>query len=124
VLRSCYNRRMSDAADFSVDSSAHPSEAHAWALKATGDLDMESAPKLTEAVKTLADQGAALIVLDLTDVSFLDSTGLRAIVSANTVLEAHGGRLMIDGMSGAARRVLEITSLLEHYTHQRDADPA
>ena len=111
---------------FSFDTStvdAHEHE-HGWLLKARGDLDLDSADKLYEGVASLAEHDATLVVLDLTDVEFLDSTGLRAIVNAGDLLKKRGGRLIIDGMSGAAKRVLEITSLLEHYsTDRRATDP-
>jgi anti-sigma B factor antagonist len=104
---------------FSFDTSAVDDHEHGWLLKARGDLDLDSADGLYQGVAELAERGAKLVVLDLTDVEFLDSTGLRAIVNAGDLLKDRGGRLVIDGMSGAAKRVLEITSLLEHYS----ADP-
>ena len=52
-------------------------------------------------------------MLDLTDVSFVDSTGLRSIVRASRLLVDAGGQLTVSGLSGAAERVLELTGLLE-----------
>jgi anti-anti-sigma factor len=104
-----------------VDAKDHE---HGWLLKARGDLDLDSADRLYEGIAALAEHHATLVVLDLIDVEFLDSTGLRAIVKAGDLLKERGGQLIIDGMSGAAKRVLEITSLLEHYTAdpRRDSD--
>jgi len=97
---------------------------HGWLLKARGDLDLDSADQLYQGIANLAEHHATLVVLDLTDVEFLDSTGLRAIVNAGDLLKERGGRLIIDGMSGAAKRVLEITSLLEHCSSDpRAGDP-
>jgi anti-sigma B factor antagonist len=100
---------------FSFDTANSAGTPHAWDLRARGDLDLSSADRLYQGIVDLTDRGATLVVLNLSDVTFVDSTGLRAIVNAADVLEKRGGRLVIDGMSGAAKRVLEITSLLEHY---------
>ena len=55
------------------------------------------------------------MILDLSRVSFIDSSGLRAVLSASNRLEAANGRLVVQGMSGAVERVFEITGLLERY---------
>jgi anti-sigma B factor antagonist len=56
-----------------------------------------------------------LIVLDASDVEFLDSSGLRVIVASGIRLSNAGGRLLIEGMSGAVQRVLEVSGLIEQY---------
>ena len=53
-------------------------------------------------------------------VEFLDSYGLRAIIAVGNSLSALGRRLPIDGMSGAVRRVLEISGVLERYRARTD----
>ncbi len=95
-------------------------KAQAYRLVARGDLDMASAPILSEAFATLVGDGATLVVLDATDVEFLDSYGLRAIIAAGNSLSALGGQLLIEGMSGAVRRVLEISGVLERYRARTD----
>ena len=66
-------------------------------------------------VRALADDGAKLVVLDASDVGFLDSSGLRVIVNTGQALTSAGGRLVIDGMSPAVHRVLEVSGLLDQY---------
>src|SRR4051794_8679360 len=94
---------------FSFDTSSVEAQdhEHGWLLKARGELDLDSADGLYQGIAALAEHHATLVVLDLTDVEFLDSTGLRAIVNAGDLLKERGGQLIIDGMSGAAKRVLE-----------------
>jgi len=55
------------------------------------------------------------VILDASGVSFLDSSGIRAIVTASNALEAQGGRLLIEGMRGAVQRVMEVAGLLDKY---------
>ena len=95
-------------------------KAQAYRLVARGELDMASAPILSEAFASLVGNGATLVVLDATDVEFLDSYGLRAIIAAGNSLSALGGQLLIEGMSGAVRRVLEISGVLERYRARTD----
>ena len=80
-----------------------------------GDVDMETAPKLAKVLEDLIEEGVSLVVLDASGVGFLDSSGLRAIVIANSKMTDFGGRLLIEGMSGAVQRVLEVSGLIEQY---------
>ena len=61
------------------------------------------------------DEGATVIVLDASAVDFVDSSGLRAIIRCGSRIADNGGRLFIDGMSGAVQRVLEISGLIDRY---------
>lgn len=90
-----------------------------YRLVAAGEIDLASAHRLSEAVEKLIDRGANTVVVDATKVEFMDSSGLRAIVQCDKALSAVGGRLMIDGMTAAVRQVLEISSLIDHYSRDR-----
>jgi anti-sigma B factor antagonist len=88
----------------------------AWSVRARGTLDLETAPQLQERLDGLIDNGAALIVLRLGDVEFLDSSGIRTIVGAARRLRDSGGKLFISEASGAAQQVLEIAGVLNDLT--------
>ncbi len=98
---------------FGVDHAAVDGKTHAFRLTLRGELDQSTTDKLRSAIDDLITDGARLIVLDLADVSFLDSTGLRAILAAAQMLRDRDGRLTCEGLSGAAGRVLELTGTLE-----------
>lgn len=89
--------------------------AHGYRVVAKGDVDLDTAPRLAQAIGALIDEGATLIVLDAGGIDFLDSSGLRVIVNCDNRLSAAGGRLLIDGISGAVQRVLEVSGLIEQY---------
>jgi anti-anti-sigma factor len=74
-----------------------------------GDLDLGAAPTLDEHLRSLERDGVEAIILDLRDLSFLDSTGLRALLGASGRASNDGHRLAIVGASGPARRLFEIT---------------
>jgi anti-sigma B factor antagonist len=78
-----------------------------------GDLDLHVAPALREAIASTIDRGTSSLVLDLTGVTFVDSTALGAMLGAMQRLEGRGGRLRVVVPQSDVRRVFEIT-LLDH----------
>lgn len=90
-------------------------QARGFRLAAHGEIDVDTAPRLADALDALVDGGATMVVLDASDIHFLDSSGLRVIVSAGQQLADRGGRLLIEGMSGAVQRVLEVSGVIEHF---------
>jgi anti-sigma B factor antagonist len=88
---------------------------HGFRVALRGEVDAGTAHKLADTLDALVDDGAKLVVLDASDVEFLDSSGLRVIVNTGVKLSNAGGRLLIEGMSGAVQRVLEVSGLLEQY---------
>ena len=79
-------------------------------LALMGELDLSSAPTLRACLEQL-DPGVEEIVVDLTDVSFMDSTGLALLVSTEHTLTTRGGRLTVRRPSGAVRRVLMVSGV-------------
>jgi anti-anti-sigma factor len=63
-------------------------------VRLKGELTLQTAPALTTALGQLAAEHAAgTLLIDLRDVSYLDSTCLSAMLEARRVQERHGGRL-------------------------------
>ena len=79
-----------------------------------GELDPHTAPLLAREVERLIGQGSTTVVLELSKLRFIDSSGLRVVVSAHRELEAQGGRLSLRSPSATAKRLLEITGLVDH----------
>jgi anti-sigma B factor antagonist len=80
-----------------------------------GELDAYSAPGLEEEVaKLLADEVTEL-VFDLSETKFLDSSGLRAILTAQRRLADRDGKLALRAPSEPVRRLLDITGLTDHF---------
>lgn len=61
-------------------------------LAVRGEVDVSSAPDLREALDELVASGAQTVIVDLSEVGFLDSTGLGVLVGArNTLVDGGGG---------------------------------
>jgi anti-sigma B factor antagonist len=77
-----------------------------------GELDMSNAPSLVETLTKDAGAGRNVAV-DLSGVSFIDSSAIGGLVSAGQALADAGGRLQIGPRSDTVARVLEITGLAQ-----------
>ena len=80
-----------------------------------GELDASTAPDLAELCHSVHADGARDLVIDLTDTSFLDSSGLRALIEAHRLF-SDGGNLALSHASEPVRRLLEITGLDDYFT--------
>ncbi len=82
-------------------------------VKVSGELDIQGAPMLEEEFRGLLARGVKAVVVDMSSVTFLDSTGLRALIVGREELLAGGATLSLEGVSGVVERVLQMTGLLE-----------
>ena len=76
-----------------------------------GEIDASSSGAFSDGLLDAAESGTGPIVVNLGDVSFLDSSGLHALVHAR---ESAGPRLRLGTVNPTVRRVLEMTALLGH----------
>jgi anti-sigma B factor antagonist len=76
----------------------------------SGEIDLASAPAVWEAIEPVLED-ASCVVVDLSDVRFIDSTGLSVLVRAHRRLGSHGGILIVRSPSETAGRVLRVTGL-------------
>jgi len=85
-------------------------------VRAAGELDVNTAPELREQLARLIAADTSLIVVDLADVSFVDSTALSVLVSALKRLRQADGDLELASPNPSVRRVFEITGLTRLFT--------
>jgi anti-sigma B factor antagonist len=76
-----------------------------------GRIDMASAPAFREQVKQLVESGSKHVVVDLGDVSFIDSSGLGAIIGCLKMARQADGELRIACANQQVLLVLDLTSL-------------
>jgi len=79
----------------------------AW-LRATGELDIATAPQLAEMLGQ-AEERCQRVVLDLRELTFMDSAGVHAIIDATLRATAAGRRLVLVRGPSHVDRVFELT---------------
>jgi anti-sigma B factor antagonist len=89
--------------------SVSPSAASQATIVATGDLDLESAEDLEREVRQLRGRGVVRVVIDLRGVEFLDSTGLRVLISLRNDAKRQRQELCLVRPAPSVRRVFTLT---------------
>ncbi|HLU56968.1 MAG TPA: STAS domain-containing protein [Pseudonocardia sp.] len=102
------NESTQPCADFLETSLTRPRPG-AVVLTVRGEIDTLTAPEFTAATDELLTSSGEILVMDLTDVRFLASSGLAVLISAAHRAEDRGTRLRLVVTSRAVRRPLEIT---------------
>jgi anti-anti-sigma factor len=92
-----------------VISRSREEERHKLILR--GELDLVTAPELEDTVAALCLEGVRELTLDMRQVVFMDSSGLRTVLASMDMCRLHGCELML--VPGAAcRRLFEITGVI------------
>lgn len=86
-----------------------------WVLAVAGEIDVATSPELRRELHQLADREPTCLVLDLSDVTFIDSSGLGVLVGGLKRLreEDRGDILILEGLQEPVRKVFDITGLTE-----------
>jgi anti-sigma B factor antagonist len=83
-----------------------------YRLVLTGELDMGGAAQLEAAITRRCTEGALELELDLRQLTFIDSQGLRAIIAAQEECATHNAEFfLIRGDHPAQQRLFEVTGL-------------
>lgn len=82
-------------------------------LVVTGELDVASGPALEHEVARVLDGQGGDFRLDLSALTFMDSTGARSLVRVHRRLESIGRRLVVVSLTPPVRRVIELLGLDE-----------
>ena len=93
-------------------------------LAATGEVDLITAHRIEEAAEQALDAGARDLWIDLSEVEFIDSTGIHALLAVRTRVEALNRRLAVICPIGPIRRAFSLTGLdeaLPLYTSRDEA---
>ena len=80
-------------------------------VQPSGILDSTKASQFREEISNLVTDGADIVLIDLKDVTFIDSSGLGALVSALKTVRSTGGKLCICSINEQVRMLFELTSM-------------
>ena len=99
---------MTNDASFEVADSGQPGVA---VLDVGGEIDVATSPELQEILVELIGNGPELLIVNLTDVSFIDSSGLGVLVGALKHVRAAGGDLRLVVTQPHIIKLLNLTGL-------------
>jgi len=81
-----------------------------------GELDLESGHTLASALRAPENAGAAQLVLDLSGVEFIDSTGMSVLVQARLSAGSTNRQFVLTNLSMAVDRLLHTAGIASHFT--------
>lgn len=93
-------------------------------VSARGEVDLDTATRLNDAALAAMQEIGPTVVLDLSHVTFMDSTGLKVLLAVHKRATIGGGRLALAGSTRPVRRVIEVTGLDHVLTMCDDLDTA
>ncbi|HLL66394.1 MAG TPA: STAS domain-containing protein [Micromonosporaceae bacterium] len=80
-------------------------------VQVAGEVDLSTEPELRRDLAAVVEREMAQVVVDLTGVAFLDSTGLGLLVWAFRRMQDRGGGLCLAGPQASVAKLLDLTSL-------------
>jgi anti-sigma B factor antagonist len=81
----------------------------------SGELDLAATPELSTVMLMAARSPGTLVVLDLAEVEFIDSSALGTLLKVGGEVESAGKRLRVVCAGGPVRRLLEMTNLTNRF---------
>ena len=104
---------MSAHDNFRVDVDNH---GRAVVFAVQGELDLASSPTLEQAIDGVSDDDVDLLIVDLRELRFMDSTGLHALVKANKRAGEAGRKFAVVQGGAQIQRLLSLTGVGELLT--------
>jgi anti-anti-sigma factor len=91
-------------------------EDRATVVAVTGELDLASSPALDQELERVSRSDTELLILDLSELEFMDSTGLSVLIKANQRAQDAGKRFGVLKGSPQVQRLLSLTGVDERLT--------
>ncbi|MEV0676485.1 STAS domain-containing protein [Actinosynnema sp. NPDC050436] len=100
------------------------STANPTVLRVAGELDLDTTPQLLEVLDSVHLGADAGLVVDLTRLSYCDSTGITALITAHQRAEAAGASFALSGVTPDLMRVFHIVGLDQLFSFHPTVDQA
>ena len=114
---------MIQSSQFQISSDSQPDGAR---LRLTGELDLATAPALEQAVRGALEAGAERLVLDLANLTFVDSSGLRLLITLSARAPDEGWTLALTRPPEPSMSVFRLTGAEENlpFAEEQGAEEA
>ena len=80
-------------------------------LPLEGEIDLHVSPRIAASLKAIIEQKPERLVVDLSDVTYIDSSGLAVLIEGMQNVEAYGGKFFLAGLQDNVRSIFEIARL-------------
>src|SRR5689334_20277865 len=89
-----------------------------------GDIDLNVSPGVTKSLNAMTEKKPERIVIDLSRATYIDSSGLAALILAMQKVEAYGGRMFLTGLQDTMLSIFESSRLDQIFRILPDVDAA
>lgn len=80
-------------------------------LRPVGEIDLSRAPSLRQHISEVQSSKPARLIIDLTHVPYMDSSGVATLVEAMQVARRNGGKIILSAMQERVKSIFEIARL-------------
>lgn len=93
-------------------------------VKFKGEIDVATSIQARDVLKSLIDKGKVNIIIDFSDVTFIDSSGLGVIVVAYRSVKEKGGSIKFANVNNRVKKLFEITRTEKHFEFYNTVEDA
>ncbi|HEY0368311.1 MAG TPA: STAS domain-containing protein [Chthoniobacterales bacterium] len=93
-------------------------------LPLEGEIDLHVSPRIASSLTAMVNQKPPQLVVDLSQVSYIDSSGLAVLIEAMQNVAAYGGKFALAGLQETVRPIFEIARLDQVFRIFPDVDAA
>ena len=93
-------------------------------LPLEGDIDLHVSPAVTESLNAVIKKKPEWMVVDLSRATYIDSSGMAALILAMQEVEAYGGKFFLSGLQETIRLIFETSRLDQTFLIFPDVDAA
>ena len=107
-----------------ASSNTTPGQNRSNVLPLKGEIDLHVSPSVTASLNEMIAKRPERLVVDLSEVSYIDSAGLAALIGAMQKVEDYGGKFALAGLQETVRSIFEISRLDQVFQIFPDANAA
>ena len=93
-------------------------------LPLEGEIDLDVSPRIAASLQEMIRQKPKKLVVDMTKVSYIDSSGLAALIEAMQNVDKYGGKFALAGLQEKVRPIFDIARLDQVFRIYPDVDAA
>ena len=93
-------------------------------LELEGEIDLHVSPEVAESLRTIIAKKPTTVAVDLTKVTYLDSSGLAVLIEGMQAVQGYGGRFALANVQESVQHIFEIARLDQVFQIFPDIDSA